>query len=74
MLWSHNLLNIHPRKILNTDLILRLGIFQKALVKHVRIEGIFPGVKTIAKSWTRYTLFCPRLSPVRGEVSLFVTP
>jgi len=59
--------------MLNTDLILKSGISQKALVKSVHIEGISPGVKKIAKFWTRYTLFCPRLSPVRGEVSSIVT-
>jgi hypothetical protein len=49
LLWSHNLLNIHPRKILNTDLILKSGIFQKALARSVHVKGIFPGVKTIVK-------------------------
>ena len=58
--------------MLNTGLILTSGIFQKALVKSVHIERISPVVKTIAKSWTRYTRFCPRLSPVRGEVSSII--
>jgi len=34
--------------MLNTDSILKSDIFQKALVKSVHLEGISPGVKTIA--------------------------
>jgi hypothetical protein len=48
---------------------LKSVIFQKVLVKTVKTKGISPSVKTIVKFWTRYTLFYPRLFPVRSEVS-----
>ena len=58
--------------MLNTDSISKSVILLKVLVKSVYIEGISQDVKTIVKFWTRYTLFCPRLSPVRGEVSSII--
>ncbi len=58
--------------MLNTDSISKSVILLKVLVQSVQTGVISPDVKTIAVSWTRYTLFWPRLYPARGEVSLVI--
>lgn len=58
--------------MLNIGSISKSVILPKVPVKSVKIGVIFPDVKTIAVSWTRYTLFYPRLSPVQGEVSSII--